>query len=168
MPATMDIVKLQDHLQRSGATWSIPHGVSANTVIPQRRLGAVAPPTARKAGDVPKLQLERVLNYIPRNPFLVERRIANKILPASAAIARPRSDSGPAPCPAFPRSTDHSGHQANPSIGCAKPSSSRATPRRWAPMRRSRPKSPESSRSCNPSRQRRTRRARNSPMPKRF
>jgi hypothetical protein len=91
MPATMDIVKLQDHLQRSGATWSIPHGVSANTVIPQRRLGAVAPPAARKAGEVPKLQLERVLNYVPRNPFLVERRIANGILPRDAAIARPTS-----------------------------------------------------------------------------
>src|SRR5690349_4298411 len=91
MPATMDVVKLQDHLQRSGASWSIPQGISANVVIPQRRLGAVLPPAVRKAGDAPKLQLDRVLNYVPRNPFLVERRIANKILPPSAAVARPTS-----------------------------------------------------------------------------
>lgn len=90
MPNPIDLDKLRAHLAGRPGTWQIPANLPANASIPVHPVGGIKPPDTQLAARVPRLNLQKLLAGVPRNPFVLERRIANGILPASARAASPR------------------------------------------------------------------------------
>jgi hypothetical protein len=88
MANLIDLNNLRNLLRQRQASWTIPATIANDFTIPKRPLGAVVPPSATLAAAAPRVDLKKILNYVPRNPFLAERRIANQILPAAALAGR--------------------------------------------------------------------------------
>lgn len=88
MATPMNISSLRLHLQSSNASWSIQAHVPDSYPIQERPLGAVPPANVTLASTTRKLDLKQILNYVPRNPLLAERRVANSILPAPKVRSR--------------------------------------------------------------------------------
>src|SRR6476620_8532482 len=72
----------------SPTSWSIKPGIQDSHPIAVHPLGAIPPASVKLAAKTHKLDLKKILSHVPRNPYLVERRIANSILPASARHVR--------------------------------------------------------------------------------
>lgn len=88
MPSPIDIAKLKSDLVTNKASWTIREDIQLPTDIFLHLTGGIAPPDALLANKVPKLDLVTLLNYIPRNPWLTERRVANKIIQTNTPLLR--------------------------------------------------------------------------------
>jgi hypothetical protein len=88
MPNSIDLAKLRQHMTTHPTSWSIKPGIQDSHPIAVHPLGAIPPASVKLAAKTHKLDLKKILSHVPRNPYLVERRIANSILPASARHVR--------------------------------------------------------------------------------
>src|SRR5690348_9851705 len=92
------IGELKTALQASNARWTVNPALKDEAVIKRRSLGGV-PQGLTLAKNIPALNLKAILSSVTTtNPFILERRIANGILPA-AALELKATPGGAAPAP---------------------------------------------------------------------
>jgi len=83
MPAQITFGQLRKSLTEAHANWNIGAHIKDTDVIPEHKLGG-HPGNIPLAAHIGKIDLHSILNTVPSNPLLVERRIAHGFLAPTA------------------------------------------------------------------------------------